>query len=586
MASLFFLGVYLFCLLTKSPFPLSSLNAALVLLFTLLWIKFYSPPDRKGCNRYGYMYLLPSFLCAVLTVTAVIYVGYAKSIRYNNEFYYLVGELIGLFLLPMTFLLYYRMILAFHCIFHNLPSIPDKAVSDNDLPPCSIVLSTRNEPFEVCRMTLDSISALQYPEGRKEVVVVDNSDREFEDYARWKAYVETQAERYPDTTFRFVHRDGTEGFKPRNLDIAMSRISHDYVLFVDADSTLQPDTLLRAMPVLHRDRKLGFVTLMLQSTNYQANFFARIGSIFQNMIRYLNDFTGRFGYCNFQGHNAIWRRRALEAVGPWQENHRGEVMVTEDVAAAFRCHAAGYYSRSVYIDSGEWVPTSLKEFESMWVRWSYGGMQVFSKYMLDICKSRKIGLKVKLDMLYLIFKMAASLFPVLALMCVFYPQHNPLLIVVMMLTLLPSVVFMIAYYRRVGLGYRRFTPKVLRDLYLAFFVLSSFVSWCCIKAEINYYMHKKQGWKPTGKKPEQNPDAWAAVLRRNYGKLSVSILGLVFYVDSLITYFGTESFWLYFLYMVPSAMFFTNTILSVLIFARSGHQANLSTLAAPAAGPE
>jgi len=308
--------------------------------------------------------------------------------------------------------------------------------------------------------------------------------------------------------------------------------------------------------------------LMLKSTNSNVNFFAKICSILQNMIRYLNEFNGQFGYCNFQGHNAIWSMKALHEIGPWLEMHRGETMVIEDVAAAFRCYAHGFYSKSIFIDSGEWVPMSLKEFESMWMRWSYGGMQIFSKYMVTICKSRKVGLKVKLDMLYLIFKLAASMFPILSLFCVIYPQNSPLLIILVLLTLLPSTVLMFSHYLNIGVGYSKFTFKAILDLYLAYFVLATFVLWCSIKAEVNYYMRKKQGWKPTSKAQEKS-ESWLMIFRRNFGKVLFSLIGIGFYINSLVYIFGGEDFWIQFVYMIPSIMFFTNTLLAVLIFGKT-----------------
>jgi len=70
--------------------------------------------------------------------------------------------------------------------------------------------------------------------------------------------------------------------------------------------------------------------------------------------------------------------------------------------------------------------------------------------MMKTCASNKVGLKVKLDMLYLIFKMAASLFPLLAIVCLFFPQRSPYLMALVYLSLLPSVVFMFSYYFNIG----------------------------------------------------------------------------------------------------------------------------------------
>ncbi|MDE4949226.1 glycosyltransferase, partial [Francisella tularensis subsp. holarctica] len=67
------------------------------------------------------------------------------------------------------------------------------------------------------------------------------------DIARWQLYV-NQHNMLEGISCKFIHRNGTEGFKTRNLDIAMEHIRFDYVLFLDADSTLHENALKVALP--------------------------------------------------------------------------------------------------------------------------------------------------------------------------------------------------------------------------------------------------------------------------------------------------------------------------------------------------
>ena len=52
-----------------------------------------------------------------------------------------------------------------------------------------------------------------------------------------------------DGTVKFIHRDGTWGYKPYNLDLAMKQIDSDYVFLLDADSTLTFDALKASEPL-------------------------------------------------------------------------------------------------------------------------------------------------------------------------------------------------------------------------------------------------------------------------------------------------------------------------------------------------
>ena len=64
---------------------------------------------------------------------------------------------------------------------------------------------------------------------------------------------------------------------------------------------------------------------------------------------------GKTGFVIFQGHNSIWSKQTLEKIGPWLEEHKGEPMIVEDVAASMRCYFKGFYGKSIWIDSGDQV---------------------------------------------------------------------------------------------------------------------------------------------------------------------------------------------------------------------------------------
>ncbi|MDE4942621.1 glycosyltransferase family 2 protein, partial [Francisella tularensis subsp. holarctica] len=89
------------------------------------------------------------------------------------------------------------------------------------------------------------------------------------------------------------------------------------VLFLDADSTLPENALKGALPEFKQNSKLGFVSFLIESTNYSTHLVAKVASIFQNTIRYFNEFGGKYGYCNYQGQNGIWSRKAVEATSKW-----------------------------------------------------------------------------------------------------------------------------------------------------------------------------------------------------------------------------------------------------------------------------
>ncbi|OEZ33573.1 glycosyl transferase [Francisella endosymbiont of Amblyomma maculatum] len=530
--------------------------AMLLLLFCFVFYLFITSKSRKF-NFITIIYVVLSFAFVVCATKVLLSVDYV-----THPF---ISILILFILLPTFFLLGYRIILSIHCFIDSLLSSKKTFVEQAAELECSIVITTRNEPFDVCKLTFDSAYNLDYPKEKLEIVVVDNSDLSHQDFVRWKQYV-NQHNMLDGISYKFIHRSGTEGFKPRNLDIAMQYVCFDYVLFLDVDSTLPENALKVALPEFKRNSKLGFVSFLIESTNYSTNLVTKVASIFQNTIRYFNEFVGKYGYCNYQGHNGIWSRKALEATSKWEEYHRSQVMVTEDIAAGFRCYEAGFISKPVFLKTGEWVPTSLKEFEKMWLRWSFGGMQVMHKYMSNIISSSNLYFRVKLDMLYLLFKVVTSGFPIFALLLVFFPRNNLAFISIVNVTLVPLLILSFWYYLYGDIE-GSFLSKI-SQIYMAIFMLSSFVFWCGIKAEINYYLNKPQGWKPTSKVFDK-VDGWTKVIYDNIGKLSFSVFGLIVAVYSVCKFYSQPDFYMYLLCMLPSILLFLNTVLCIMVLGRA-----------------
>ena len=527
-------------------------------LFLILFVAYMFITSKKSkFDIVTLSYVGFSIAFAIYAQTAILMI---------HKMSFSIITIIFLFIItPSFFLLGYKTALSFHCLINSIfPSkneIHDKCTDIG----CSIVIATRNEPFDVCKMTFDSAYTLDYPANLKEIIIVDNSDLTNKDFLAWQEYVSKKNGK-DGIKCKFIHRDGTQGFKPRNLDIATENICFDYILFLDADSTLPSNALKVGLNEFKKNNKLGFVSFLIESTNYEVNLVTKVASIFQNTIRYLNEFTGKYGYCNYQGHNGIWSKKAIKAISKWEEYHKSQVMITEDVAASFRCYKAGFISKSIFLKTGEWVPTSLQEFEKMWLRWSFGGMQVMGEYMSKIVHSKKLSFRIKLDMLYLIFKVVASGFPFFALIVVIFPNKNPAFILTTNVTLAPLIILSIWYY---FYGYVKgnFFSKLLQ-IYIAMFMLSSFVFWCGIKSEINYYLNKSQGWKPTNKSFEDS-QSWVKIILNNIGKLSFSIIGLTVACFSAFRLYGDNEYYMYLLCMVPSILLFLNTILCVIVLGKS-----------------
>ena len=558
----------------------------LILIFGIFTLWSISRKERNENSNVLIIYLIGTVILCSLLCYVFLNIGFKNDMKYGNLLSFQIGKALGLFFLPFLFNSFYSLCSLIHFSVYK-PKERIAAELSNDLPAVSIIMATRNEPFDVCKMTFDSANNLRYPAHKKEIVIVDNSDVDYDrlgkedepidpnkpfkkhhdEYFAWKEYVESFANQNNGTTYKFVHRDGTEGFKPRNLDIAMANVSTEYVLFLDADSTLERDTLLKCMPEFN-DPTLAFLSLLIQATNMGSTISSRINGINLNFLRFKNELNAENGFGNFQGHNAIWSKKALDKNGSWLEHYRDEVILTEDIASSVRCYINGFHSKTAWVKSGEWAPNTLEDTESMWKRWHYGALQVMHKYWLTILFHDKISLKEKLDIFSSYFKSVIML-PVFFLICFLLPQSSMALSAIIICTMLFSFIIMVRFTVNQSGLYKKFSFMAILDTYLAFFVLTSYITWGCFKSETKYYLKKQGGWKPTGKgEIFKNKDSVLYIMYKNYGKFIFCTIGLIIFLDAVVYHAYLPHFWLYLIFMFPSALFLFNIILAVFLFEK------------------
>lgn len=96
-----------------------------------------------------------------------------------------------------------------------------------------------------------------------------------------------------------------------------------------------------------------------------------------------------------------------------------------------------------------------------------------NKYLYKIISSPKLCFRVKLDMMYLLFKVVISIMPLFALLLVIFPKNNLGFVCIVNLSLLPLIILSIWYYI-----YGDIKGSILSkigQIYAAMFMLSSFV---------------------------------------------------------------------------------------------------------------
>lgn len=418
---------------------------------------------------------------------------------------FILGAIIALVFTPLLFTFYAEIIISIHLFFLKEKTLIPSPSSDYDeLDTVAIILVSRNEPFDVAKMTFDSAMAMAYPEGKKEIIVVDNSDTSLDDFVQWRDYVELYTDggalQTQEINVVFVHRDGVEGFKPRNLDIALSHVNSEYIFYLDIDSTVLEDTLLRVVPIMQRNKALAFAQLQAVPSNFcQSSMLTMANSLQGYKLRFDSIFLAFSSHTLFYGHNALWRTSAVCEMGDCLEYYRDEVVVTEDLSMSLRALFCEKYGVGVWLPSGEWVPTSMRETESMWLRWTVGTYQVYANYMRDVKQLKKIKTVEKIGWSqHLLQLINSALMPVYVLGGLVF--NSKILMIIGAAQMLSQLIQVVGATTKLSLGGMTFAKK-LYCCYFSIFVLGSFINWVKLKGLYRFICRMKQGWKPTGKRP-------------------------------------------------------------------------------------
>ena len=214
-------------------------------------------------------------------------------------------------------------------LFH-LNKVEDvkKQLEHGELPNITVQIPCRNEPFDVMKNTsIRSALALDYPKEKLTIQVVDNS--ETGKYEELQQYCK-------DNGIEFIHREGKEGGKARNLNIGLGlkpidetfyTPKSDLYFLVDADIEFSPNILKKTLPEFKVNPKLPFV--IFESDDYADDnlFNTSLATVNQASSHTIVDIE-KFGFTTSGGYGLLYNRHAWNIVDGWKEGFVGEDWAT------------------------------------------------------------------------------------------------------------------------------------------------------------------------------------------------------------------------------------------------------------------
>ena len=269
---------------------------------------------------------------------------------------------------------------------------PAKVKSQVDLPPVSIHLPVYNEKYVIRRLVAACTRmAEMYGIDRVNILILDDSDDDT------VAEIDQVVHEYLKNHFRIevIRRRNRQGFKAGALNNALDKTPEDFIAIFDADFVPPADFLLRTLPYIVQDERLGIVQSRWGHLNRDFNLLTKSTAILMDM-HFIIEQTGRYAaglFQNFNGSGGVLRKKAILKAGGWQAD-----TLAEDLDLSYQMQLLGY--RVLYLKDlqtpGE-IPPTMPNHKQQQSRWACGSLRAARKILPQILPKREISFRKRLE---------------------------------------------------------------------------------------------------------------------------------------------------------------------------------------------
>lgn len=233
-------------------------------------------------------------------------------------------------------------------------------------PHVDVYIPTYNEALSVVRATALAARAMDWPEDKLHVYILDDGRRaEFRTFAA-------------QAGIGYITRTGNAHAKAGNLNHAMTQTRGEFIAIFDCDHVPTRAFLQMTMGWLVRDPNMALVQTPHHFNSpdpFERNLHTfhtvpNEGELFYGLVQPGNDLWNAAFFC---GSCAVIRRSHLQSVGGIATD-----TVTEDAHTSLRLHRKGYGSAFIGINLASGLATeSLSAHIGQRIRWARGMVQIF-----------------------------------------------------------------------------------------------------------------------------------------------------------------------------------------------------------------
>ena len=272
---------------------------------------------------------------------------------------------------------------------YKTPALPELS---HARPTVCIQLPVYNESYVIRRLVSACAGMAEaYGIEKVRILVLDDSnddtilevDRVAAEYQEKHINIEVQ------------RRQDRGGFKAGALQLALTGTKEEFIVIFDADFIPPPDFLLRTLPYLEQDGRLGIVQSRWTYLNRDFNLLTQAISHAID-VHFLVEQPGRYAagcFQNFNGSGGVLRTKAVLEAGGWCAD-----TLAEDLDLSYRMQILGY--RILYLRDlqcpGE-IPPTVPSFKMQQGRWACGSLRNARNILPGLLKDSKIELKQRVQ---------------------------------------------------------------------------------------------------------------------------------------------------------------------------------------------
>lgn len=254
-------------------------------------------------------------------------------------------------------------------------------------PFVSVMIPAHNEESVITK-TIETVFKLDYP--NYEVIVIDDRSTD-----NTSLVIKELERRYSGRLKVLIREKNAFPGKSAVLNDALKLASGEAILVFDADAEMAPDFLTKLVYEL-QPKDVGAVQARKVIKNKNINVLTKCQNNEMTMDTHFQITRDAVkGAVELRGNGELIKREALEDIGGWNN-----YTITDDLDMSTRLHIKGWdvrfcYDAIVYEEGIMYLIPLYRQRR----RWLEGTIRRYLEYFGDILTSKKMSLRVRLDMI-------------------------------------------------------------------------------------------------------------------------------------------------------------------------------------------